>query len=61
MGSQVAREKKYEIMNIRFDKCKPVMLLLLADMGQQLRVRVKRKRRARQEKRQKAAAKAASK
>jgi hypothetical protein len=38
------------------------MMIRLPDfMGQQLRVRVKRKRRARQEKRQKVAAKAAAK
>jgi len=47
--------------NIAFDKCSPVMIRLAGTMGQQLRVRAKRKRRARQEKRQKVAAKAAAK
>jgi hypothetical protein len=48
-------------MNIAFDKPESGMVRLSAVMGQQLRVRVKRKRRERRQKRQKAAAKAAAK
>jgi hypothetical protein len=48
-------------MKIAFDNWVAGVLRLPAVMGQQLRVRAKRKRRMRQEKRQKEAAKAASK